>query len=155
MIIRPVGRDDARTLFDWVNREENRQVSLQTTAPVPWESHLAWLEARLSDRLSGQWIAEEDGHPVGQVRLQERGHGLEVSVYVIPEQRGRALALALVRHAVDEASRLWPERAVIARIRTNNAASLRLFAAAGFRLSQQCEDHVLLAHVAGSHLPQR
>jgi RimJ/RimL family protein N-acetyltransferase len=74
--------------------------------------------------------------PVGQVRLDRHADGrVEVGIAVAPEARGRGIGATLLALALDEARRdaaLGP-KAFIARIRPDNAASIALFAGAGFR----------------------
>lgn len=130
--MRPVAPADARLLFDWVNRSDSLARKLNTCAPIVWEDHRRWLAERLDDPETAIWIAECDGDPVGQVRMMGEPGGLVIDIYVVAPARGRGVARAMLAQACAMAGERWPGRTVIARVRRDNDASLRLFAGAGF-----------------------
>lgn len=121
-------------------------MALRTRAPIAWADHLAWLEARLEDPGSLLWIAEDGDAPVGQVRLQWDELGLEVSLYVASDARRRGVGRALLDHAARATARRWPGRALIARVRHDNAPSLALFRQAGYVEAAREVSHVVLRH---------
>ncbi len=141
---RPVTYADANTLFDWVNSLDSRAVSLQSTEPVPWQHHMSWLNERLEDPDTAMWIAEENNSPLGQVRLQCGEHGLEVSIFVATNARQRGLGRYMLKQARDRAAERWPNRALVARVKPDNGASLRLFESAGYVVRENKSDHVVL-----------
>ncbi len=145
MKVRAVICEDAERLFAWLNAPDRQAASLATNAPVAWADHLAWLEARLDDPCSALWMAEIDDKPVGQARLQWVEPGLEVSLYVAPEARRQGVGRALLNHAARAGARLWPGRALRAKVRPENADSLALFHRAGYREIARPPDHVLLS----------
>jgi len=129
--LRPATRADARLLHDWRNDLVTRASSF-TTAPVPWEDHVAWLDRALAPSSDTRLLVGElDGSPVGVVRLQRAGVSATISVTVAPEARSRGLAAPIIRAAMRAARDLDLER-VEAYIRPENIASRRAFSAAGF-----------------------
>ena len=142
--MRPTTSRDASILFDWVNSPETRAVSLQSLDPIPWDRHLSWLNERLADPNTVLWIAEANGRPAGQVRIQGGKEGLEVSVYVAPQMRKRGTARLMLEEMKKHAGKLWPGQALIAKVMPDNSASLRLFEGAGYVLRAREMDHVVL-----------
>jgi UDP-2,4-diacetamido-2,4,6-trideoxy-beta-L-altropyranose hydrolase len=142
--IRPASPEDARLLHDWANRPDSLAASLRTGAPIPWERHRSWLAERMADPETRIAIAEADGVATGQVRVQRGADGPEVSIFVDPGRRRSGVALALLAHAASAAAQLWPGAPLLARVKPGNAASLALFARAGYRLHERRRDHLLL-----------
>ncbi|MBA2281880.1 MAG: GNAT family N-acetyltransferase, partial [Acidimicrobiia bacterium] len=84
--LRAATEDDAQLLHRWVNDAAVRSWSFQAE-PVPWDDHVAWLRRLLADDATSLAIAEVDGEPVGQVRLEPEGDALVISVSVAAEAR--------------------------------------------------------------------
>jgi RimJ/RimL family protein N-acetyltransferase len=141
--LRPASDEDARLLFEWVNRAESLELKLETGAAIPWETHAAWFAARLADPGTGLWIAEHDGAPQGQVRAQLRERGLEIDIYVTPEARRQGRGREMLAFAAEACAARWPGTPLVARIKTENLASQRLFAAAGYALAERQDDHLV------------
>ena len=144
--LRPAVMDDAAVLFEWVNRDEVRSVSLGGGSPIAWESHVGWLRNRLADDRSLVLMAEQDGAPVGYVRFEDKGEGPETAIYLVPEARGHGRATRWLRQGSEQAARRWPGRPVLARIRWDNLASRRLFSRCGYVLQGQGPDHLILRY---------
>lgn len=145
--LRPVMAEDAALLFAWVNSPDSLAASLDTHAPVTRDVHEDWFEARLADPLTRIWIIERHGDPVGSVRIQDKGDGPEVAIYIDTPARGAGIAGTALGLALDEAHTVWPGSEAIARVRTDNTASQRLFAGAGFVLLQRADDHLIYTRV--------
>ncbi|MGW5050727.1 GNAT family N-acetyltransferase [Actinokineospora sp. NPDC004072] len=123
LTLRPAAQADAERLLAWRNDPGTRRWSLNPD-PVSPEDHRRWL-ARDRHLL----IAEEAGTPVGVVRFDPLPDGVEVSITIAPEARGRGLARPILEAAQDTVA----GQRVHARIHEDNAASRRLFAGAGYR----------------------
>lgn len=124
--LRPAVFADAYRLWRWRNDDETRRHSLSTD-PVRWRAHISWLIAALSAEDRQLYVGEFEGQPVGQVRVDRRPDGWEVSITVAPEARGHGHAarlLSAIRQEVD-----GPLYAVIRR---DNLSSLRAFRRAGY-----------------------
>lgn len=124
---------DAELLWRWANDPDTRRNAF-STAPIPYAEHLAWLEGRLRSEATSIWIFSHGPAPVGQVRFDLTGDVAEISIVVAPEQRGRGYGKAMLPEAV---RRLREERGEAVRPRAlvlkQNARSLKLFEACGFR----------------------
>jgi RimJ/RimL family protein N-acetyltransferase len=145
MQLRPASADDEARLLEWRNDPQTRAMAI-TQAPVPLADHRRWLAARLDDADTLLTIAEEDGEPVGTVRLDRHSPAeAELSITIAPSARGRGLARLAIELGVEQARRQWGVARVTARIRPENAASLRAFAAAGFATVSEADDLVEVA----------
>lgn len=123
--LRPAGPGDLRRVFDYNCAPDVRALSGNPT-PVSLEQHAQWYARRLADPTSPMWIVEENGVPVGVLRIERREEP-RISIALAPEARGRAigkraLALACARWAAP----------VTAEIHESNAASRACFTASGF-----------------------
>ena len=103
-------------------------------------------EARLAQRsLDGARrslaIAERAGQPVGLLRLDPVSPGCaELGITVAPEHRGQGLAPLILRAGIQHARQLGLTR-LVARIRPDNARSIRSFLRAGFSAAGVEEVH--------------
>lgn len=148
MRLRPAAMTDCDLLFDWVNRPDSLAGKLRTTGPIDRATHERWLGARLADPDTRMSIIEDDGTPVGQVRLQRSAEGYEIDIYVVAAARRHGLAReALAQMARTNAA--WRAGApLIARVLPANTTSQRLFAAAGYRLADRSETQLVYRHDA-------
>jgi RimJ/RimL family protein N-acetyltransferase len=124
---------DAELLWGWANDPGVRRVSY-SEAPIPWETHVAWLESRLRDRRCAIFIAlDGEDSPVGQIRfgLTSDAEG-EIDVSVDAARRGSGLGPLLIRRGVEELARTTAVETLAAFVREENGASAAAFARAGF-----------------------
>jgi RimJ/RimL family protein N-acetyltransferase len=128
LTLRPATEADARLLFNWRNDDETRRSSLNRE-PVAWSDHVRWLAASLQRPDRRLMVAEMNGEPVGTVRLDRAAGQSELSWTVAPAHRGRGLGKAMVAQALAETE----AAVVIASIRADNIASLRIAESCGFR----------------------
>src|SRR5438132_12167694 len=131
VVLRPASREDAELLFTWANDPDVRRVSF-STAPIPWEEHVDWLEARLRDPDALVFVALSEGASVGTVRFELRGDRATISVALAPHARGRGLGQQTVAAGVEEVLRATSVSVVNAVVKDGNAASKQAFLAAGF-----------------------
>lgn len=126
--------EDVRLLWEWANDSEVRANAFHS-APIPWESHVAWYREKLADARCLMAIFEDRGRAVGHIRLEQRPDGLEVTLSVAREQRGQGIGQELLRQGLRAARGRWPAGTlVIANVLQGNAPSARLFTEAGFQM---------------------
>ena len=141
--LRPAGPEDAAQFYVWVNRPDSVASSLTTREAVSWEEHRDWFTARLSDSRSRIFIVHVDTTPVGQVRLQDKGEGPEVAIYIEAPWRNRGIATNALEAALREARFRWPGAFAIARVRNDNTRSQLLFERSGFVAAAIAADHIV------------
>lgn len=90
------------------------------------DEHEAWLADTLNSQTRRLMIVEDDGQPVGMVRLDGR-EVWEVSIAVLPHMQGKGCAGAAL-----ELVRSHYEGPLLATIDPQNERSLRLFRSAGY-----------------------
>ncbi len=131
--LRPVAQADWPILLEWANDLATRSNSLHPE-PIDPETHRRWLADRLATSGHRLLIGEEQGRPVGFVRVEPSEGKLDVSITVSPAHRRRGVGQALLAAAMGS----WLRdpglqgSGFIARIRPDNAASISIFEAAGF-----------------------
>lgn len=89
--------------------------------PVEWDSHVAWLAARLAKPTPDLYVAEFMGHAIGTFRID----GNEISYTVAPDARGQGLGLAMLRAVRERFGALRAE------IYERNVASIKIAERAG------------------------
>jgi UDP-2,4-diacetamido-2,4,6-trideoxy-beta-L-altropyranose hydrolase len=130
--LRPARQDDCRLLWEWANDEQVRSASF-SSAPIPWNTHIAWFNKKLRQNGSHLWIAEDEGQPVGQVRFDQREDGeYEIAVSLRRDRRGRGLAVPLITQALQSLSTSGKYTRIHAFVKPENAVSLKAFARSGF-----------------------
>ena len=128
--IRAAELGDSRDVWTWRNDADARSASRET-APVPWDVHEAWFARALAEPTKTLLIGidPETRDKVGLVRLDllESGQRL-VGVNVAPAWRGRGYGALLLKKALER-----QDGALVAEVRPDNKASIRLFERLGFR----------------------
>ena len=131
---------DARLYFDWANDPDTRQQSFNQ-APVSLETHTAWFARKLADPNTLMLVFEDEtGQPVGQVRFErlpvaDMPAEIIISISVSAAQRGKGMAVQLIRQGCAVCRECWDAVAIHAYVKPENTASARAFARAGFILS--------------------
>ncbi|MGR3434367.1 MAG: UDP-2,4-diacetamido-2,4,6-trideoxy-beta-L-altropyranose hydrolase [Shimia sp.] len=129
--LRPAEARDARPVWEWRHAHEAWRLQADPR-PTPWEDHRAWFARALADPARRVWMLEGGaGAALAHLRADISGDAAEVSAIVDPGARGRGLGRVglLMQAAALEAAGL---ARLSARIRPENAASHRVFAAAGY-----------------------
>jgi UDP-2,4-diacetamido-2,4,6-trideoxy-beta-L-altropyranose hydrolase len=124
--------DDAELLWVWANDAETRRWSFQSD-PIPWETHVAWLETKLADRAARIYVVGAGPTPRAAVRFEPGDAGIAVvSVVVDPDERGRGWGTRALRLACQAAVRDLELERVDAYIKPENTGSVIAFERAGF-----------------------
>jgi RimJ/RimL family protein N-acetyltransferase len=124
--------EDAELLLRWRNEPSTRSQFFDSSEVQP-ETHRQWLTNELAGNGSRIYVAELDGLPVGQARIdrRERDRG-EISVSVDADARGLGLGRHLIRRATLRAAQELRLLSVEAVVKEANQASLRAFRSAGY-----------------------
>ncbi len=131
--LRPARENDCRLLWEWASDEQVRAASF-SSAPIPWNTHVAWFSKKLRQDGCHIWIAEDDeGTPVGQVRFDRRPD-LEyvIAISLSKDRRGQGLAIPLITQALQSFSTSGNSTRIHAFVKPENTASLKAFARCGF-----------------------
>jgi UDP-2,4-diacetamido-2,4,6-trideoxy-beta-L-altropyranose hydrolase len=133
LILRNVTMEDAKCLFDWANDFETRK-NCFTSAPIPWEEHVNWLQGKLTSDAAILFMLELDGIPCGHIRydLEDEDEAL-LSFVVSPDFRGMGLGRFLVERTRGHVIEKWRNATVKAVAFTENIASSEVFEKTGFQ----------------------
>ncbi len=128
VVLRPATVADALQLHRWNFAHDVRAQAIDAR-PVSFAAHQRWLARRLECTALPFWIITQDDLDLGTIRIEAGDANIAtVAIALDPRARGRGVG----RQAIAAAVRAWglPLRA---EILASNLASLRAFAAAGFR----------------------
>ena len=131
LTLRPASIDDNKMLLEWRNDLDTRRSSYQSDL-ISIETHMVWLNERLANPSGRLWIAEEKGVAVGTIRSDPVDSGWKLSWTVAPLHRRRSIGKIMLRAAVG-----LLDGVLLAEIRSDNVASLRVAAAVGFEFNAQ------------------
>lgn len=137
MILRPATFDDEKLLFDWRNDPSVLETS-SSGMPCSIEGHHAWMNRVMLDNETFLYIAEVDGLPVGQGRIERAWKAISpkmdscfIGYSIGKEYRRRGYGTALVRELVRIAKTERGYHTVGARIKRSNMASVIVAIVAG------------------------
>jgi UDP-2,4-diacetamido-2,4,6-trideoxy-beta-L-altropyranose hydrolase len=134
LTFRRITAGDSELLWRWANDAEVRRASLSDSS-IQWHEHTLWLQRRLDDAGTLMLMAEEDGQPVGSVRVErmqsERGR---ISVTLASAARGRGLAGSVIEEGVQQAGSILGVSEVEAVVKRWNAPSRKAFENARFQV---------------------
>lgn len=126
--LRKATPDDAQLLYGWMMDPAVRQHSLHPE-PFPFDHHLAWLHSRLSSSDCELFIAEWKTDPCGMIRFDRVSTTEWKLNYLIgANHRGLGLSHGLVAGGM----RALRGNSVLAQVKPENIASLKVFRSAGW-----------------------
>ncbi len=133
LIARPALPEDVETYFRWVNDTEVRKNALQSE-PITWKIHQGWFTDRLAEPTSLLLLFSVLNQPCGQVRFDSGGHSAFIDISLDQEFRGRGFGSRMLYLAEEQLRLRKPGiTQVIAWVKINNTASVRLFEKSGYK----------------------
>lgn len=129
---------DALNILEWRN-EPHARAMFRSSESVDPAAHLVWYSRALESNHKRIFIGEACGKPVGMVRFDKTGLAWEVSINVASAFRGKGYGRQLLRLGIET----FRERPLLAHIKIENAASLRIFEACGFLFeAEPCDGYM-------------
>jgi RimJ/RimL family protein N-acetyltransferase len=135
---REVQSADAQDLFQWRTHPQNWRFNLSQNTMPDIQSHVDWLERKLADRRCQFMIIQQGDKPIAVVRfdIAENARTAELSIYLVPNQHGRKMGLAVYMAAESMLRDAHPEVSeVTSHIHAHNRASQRRHVDAGFEVA--------------------
>lgn len=144
MFIRAAIISDSDDLLDWRNDKESRDMSFDSSC-VSDEEHDIWFRNSLDNPDREIFIAECDGVKLGACRFDfDALHSLaEVSININPLVRGRGVATEFLSSAVE----MYLDKNnsdLIARIKSKNLGSIKVFTSVGFSNYEKTTAEIML-----------
>ena len=132
LTLRAARVEDVSLVRAWRNDPDAVRFSTRART-VSEAAHARWFSAALADPRRRLWVAEEDGVPVGQVRVDLDGDTGVFSIAVAPAARGRGVGQEMLRRALAEIEREHLVTIITAVSHPDNHASVHAFERVGFR----------------------
>lgn len=98
LVLRKAKKEDCELLFEWANDIECRKNSF-SEKKIDFEMHIKWLESKLKNISSDLFIVEEDGKPVGMLRLDYEQKSAIISYSVAKEERKKGYGKKILQLA--------------------------------------------------------
>ncbi len=130
--------------FGGRNDPETRRQSFHTDE-ISLEEHTAWFIRSLATIDRKIIIAENEGTPIGVVRLDRLDdQNIELSVFLEPGQRGKGYGQRILRD-ISNYARVWLPSVlyIIALVKQTNLVSMRTFSKLGYIEQNVSSDHVV------------
>jgi len=132
--LRLATKNDSNLLLSWRNDPVTVNSSINTN-PISQEEHNLWLSNVLLNSDIRLYIIEYNGLPAGNLRQQREHNNLIVSWTTAPEFRGLGIATA----ALTALMNTNPSAALVAKIKVNNYASIKVAEKAGLIFSHKAD----------------
>lgn len=131
--LRSAKKQDCKVIWEWRNDKTTRKYSFNTEF-IPLGEHKTWFENVLKDENRKILMVEEEGNTVGAVRLDinSKNQIAEININIAPQKRGKGLGLLGIKNTCRHAFESLNVKEIIAKIKKENIASIKMFSRAGF-----------------------
>ena len=142
--IRLANSEDSDSIFYWRNDKLSREMSFDSSAPT-LEDHTNWFNESLKNKRRKLYIGELNGIKIGICRFDfnYKESYAEVSINTNPEIRSLGLGKRFLFQCIDYYLKL-NDHNLLAKIKLQNKASLKIFQYAGFKKDDVRNDIVYL-----------
>lgn len=131
--IRAVEWEDSEILLSWANDEDTRKFSFQSEK-IERAEHEAWLRRKMEDSNAHLFLCTVRQKPAAFVRFDKSGDNWIIGINTAPEYRNQKLADQFIRKGLEMVKN---GVSVLAYIKSENPASIRVFEKAGFLYSEE------------------
>lgn len=140
MIIKNATQNDSIDIWNWRNDPHSRSMFINSNL-VSWDEHSLWFNRLLSNPAHIVYIGStKENEKVGVCRFDigPSGDIAEVSINLNPAMRGKGLSQVFLKAAT---SIFWDNKKInlTAKIKKENAASLKCFEKSGFVVQNEDE----------------
>jgi RimJ/RimL family protein N-acetyltransferase len=126
---RSVTENDVSLLFDWANDPDVRSNSINTGS-IEWDSHVIWFSHRVKSNDTMIILAELEGKPIGQVRLEQNNVSWLIDYSVAKAYRGKGYGKQMLENMLNT----FTDKQFVAYVKPTNIPSKKVFEALGFRV---------------------
>lgn len=125
--------EDCLDLFNWRNDPDVRENSFNSEE-ISFETHKDWFLNSLNSDKRDIFILFEGNEKLGVIRFDVKDDFAEISITVKKEKRGQGYASAALKLLSDYYLNEKPINLIIAKVKSENIASLKSFQKAGYVL---------------------
>jgi len=132
--LRTAKAEDCETVFKWRNHPNVRKHFFDPRE-LSYSKHKTWFLQSLDREDRILLIAHENGNSIGVVRFDLKGQeGLtaEIDIYLDPRKTGRGLGKKMLGQAEAWLRQNSAAQAIVARVKEENFASVKMFKSCGF-----------------------
>lgn len=150
MQIRSITEEDSKDIFIWRNDELSRSMSLNSKI-ITFNEHQDWFIKAINDKNIHFFIGENEASKLGVVRFNfnSKNNSSELSININPLMRNKSYGKELLEKAIK--LYLKKKNCILrAKIKIQNAISLKLFKSLGFRIIYKNSEFYDLGYL--SHL---
>lgn len=122
------------TVFKWRNNPDVRRRFFDPRE-LSYAEHKTWFFESLVKEDRILLIAQESGNPVGVIRFDLMGPEMrtaEIDIYVDPDKKGHGLGKKMLRHVEEWLRQNTDIRTMVAKVKDENMASVRMFKSCNF-----------------------
>lgn len=141
--LRQADMGDAETLFRWRNDSDTRANSFQTEL-IPYEEHVAWLEAALRNPVQEIFILCEGDMRIGQVSLSMENDMATISYSIDVAYRAQGYGKAILQLAENHCVERGTTRILRGYVKKKNIASQVIFESLGYECEEAPEKNCYL-----------
>lgn len=143
LALRKATKADAETLFRWRNAPDTRANSFHAE-PIPYEEHVAWLEAALRNPAQEVFILCEGDTLIGQVRLSVENDMATISYSIDAAYRAQGYGKAILQLAENLCVKRGALRSLRGYVKKKNIASQVIFETLGYECEEAPENNCYL-----------
>jgi len=131
--LREVCNEDCKLLWEWACDPIVRAASFGSDA-ISWDRHVIWFQQKIVAPDCVIYIViDERGNPIGQVRFEIDSKGsAEIDISIDAKERKKGYGAYALKIACQQAFKAYNIETVLAYVKEDNKASIRVFVMAGF-----------------------
>jgi RimJ/RimL family protein N-acetyltransferase len=127
----------ANKYFEWVNDVQVRKSAFNSNN-VLWKDHMDWFLTKLNSKNCDLCILKFKNNLIGQVRLEKQNNSWLIDFSIDSNYRGLNMAYCMFSLLFLK----FPDRKLIAKVKSSNKASIRVFEKLNFKKTSP-EDEVI------------
>lgn len=129
---RYVNLEDKNDLLLWRNDPLTRKMSIEQNE-ISKEQHFNWLKNALSNKNISLYMVESKMNKIATVRFDTITDAIKVSINLNPTFRKKGFAKDILSLSIKEIRKKWSFNTIVAEIKDNNTASIKIFEHCGFK----------------------
>jgi len=138
-VVRRANVNDVELAYKWINDPEVRNNS-HSQNEIAFEDHTKWFNNVINRPSTYYYIVENENVPYGQIRFEKSGDEVVINYLIAPEFRGKGFGQALVQLGIEQVLKdAGSALNIIAYVKTENAASNKIFERLPFNLQRLSE----------------